>query len=325
MNELRCFCPLAHPSQMASPACVRLLLDRGARLQAQGRKGITALGCAEGRPDVLEVMLAHCEAKGLPALATKASAALNRAKRMVASLPPPLVPQSAGAVGAGGGRLSAWGSGVRISGTLEAGEGDGQEGESEQSSTRGTSSTSSTSRLARPTSITLTLPYNSYGVQTLLGSLLSAGAGSNLLAAAGAAGANGGAGARGASRLLSSASSSTATGTARARVLLDGTWDAAATTRAAGYICTRPAFSTKKEAHCCYRPQAEPGKSFVAGPPEDGAQCKQQGANAVVAAGDRRYVVLCSRGCILDLHTNCYPVSAAEASARDCSGGEGRV
>lgn len=34
---------------------MRLLLVRGARVQAKGRRGMTALDCAEGRQDILGV------------------------------------------------------------------------------------------------------------------------------------------------------------------------------------------------------------------------------------------------------------------------------
>lgn len=42
--------------QMAPADAVRLLLVRGARVQAKGRRGMGAIDCAEGRHDILNVL-----------------------------------------------------------------------------------------------------------------------------------------------------------------------------------------------------------------------------------------------------------------------------
>lgn len=75
------------------------MLLHGARLAAKGRRGLTAIDCAEGRPDVLKVLGAHCQVKGLTELSGKIRAAEQRIKKYGGALTAArgdLVPPDAG-------------------------------------------------------------------------------------------------------------------------------------------------------------------------------------------------------------------------------------
>ncbi len=141
--------PLACVCAQKAPAdAVRLLLVRGARVQAKGRRGMTAVDCAEGRTDILLVLAQHCAARALNQMAQQATAAAQRAARITAKA-------AAGLVAAAGAPLlalpdaGAGGAGSSSSGAAGASS-SGSGGGAAASSSAASSSSATAGGLANP-------------------------------------------------------------------------------------------------------------------------------------------------------------------------------